>query len=186
MNSNENEFEDMIGLYDEIKDFKVNMSIEILSGYRSHHCRSENFEEGHITDRLNEISKFDAELSDFCRSNNIRDYKNCHLSLSERLNKLLDEDLIGKLQYNKLKSVILIHSNILYYILNNENFDDAIKKRLINRIIIEHEFGDYVIKRFKFKLSNLNEEDYRFSLSSTTICTHAFAKYIGFLAKSSG
>jgi len=47
----QNEFEELINLYDEIKEFKINMSIEILSLYRSHHCIYEEFQEDHIIDK---------------------------------------------------------------------------------------------------------------------------------------
>lgn len=86
-------------------------------------------------------------------------------------------NLILKLNDEDLKKIVSVHSNILNYILKNNDFNDYLKKILINRLVIEYFFPKSIIKRFKFKLSNLNEEDYRFSLSSTTICSYAIAKY---------
>lgn len=173
MDPNENEFEDMIELYNDVKEKKINESIEILSNYRSHHCRYEKFQGDHIinkNDLKEKLKEFYKKITD----KELEDTKD----LCDCLNELLNEDLIHKLDQNELRDIISKHSHILYYIKNNEDLTDEIRNRLINRIIIEENFSNYIIKRLKFKLSNLNEEDYRFSLSSTTICSYAIAKYM--------
>ncbi len=167
----QNEFEELINLYDEIKEFKINMSIEILSLYRSHHCIYEEFQEDHIIDK-----DFEKKIEDFSVKYSIQLRDND--TLCQKLNQILSGcNLILKLNDEDLKKIVSVHSNILNYILKNNDYNDYLKKILINRLVIEYFFPKSIIKRFKFKLSNLNEEDYRFSLSSTTICSYAIAKY---------
>lgn len=116
-------------------------------------------------------------MGDFYKSITKRELDN-NDDFCRYLNQLLNEDLIHKINKQELKCIILKHSNILNHIINNKDLADDIKNRLINRIIIEEKFKDHIIKRLKFKLSNLNEEDYRFSLSSTTICSYAITQYM--------
>ncbi len=170
----ESNFDSLVNLHEEIKEFKINKSISILEAFSSRDIQyNSEFLDGSI-----DINSFKKALDTpkdpiYVELNNLMSKNGKNVGIDE-CNFI--ESLNNVLKNEELCDNAILAKNFSMTRSFQKQLDEKYKM-CRNRLVLEDNFPEFIFKRMKFKLTKDQGDESRLALSASAICSSAISYY---------